>query len=66
MQASWSKSRRCYGLLGIDGLKVVDVEVDADGGRVVHAVTDASVPPACPKCGVVSTSPRGQARARRV
>ena len=51
-------------LLGIDGLTVVDVEVDAGGARVVHAVTDESVPPGCPTCGVVSTSPRGQARTR--
>lgn len=51
-------------LLGIDGLTVVNVEVDADGARVVHTVTDEAVPPACPKCGVVSTSPRGQARTR--
>ena len=51
-------------LLGIDGLTVVSVEVDVEGARVVHAVTDGSVAPACPKCGVVSTSPRGQARTR--
>lgn len=49
-------------LLGIDGLTVVSVEVDAQGARTVHAVTEAGMPPACPKCGVVSTSPRGRVR----
>lgn len=49
-------------LLGIDGLFVVGVEADADGGRVVHVVTDEGVPPACPKCGVVSTARRGRVR----
>ena len=32
-------------LLGIDGLTVVRVDVDAVGARVVHAVTEESVPP---------------------
>lgn len=49
-------------LLGIEGLTVVSVEVDAAGARVVHAVTDEGMPPACPACGVVSTSPRGRVR----
>ena len=47
-------------LLGIDGLTVVRVDVDAVGARVVHVVTEESVPPGCPTCGVVSTAPRGR------
>lgn len=43
-------------LLGLEGLTVVRVELDGDGGRVVHAVTADDEPPACPECRVVSTS----------
>jgi transposase len=46
-------------LLGIEGLTVVRVELDAEGGRVVHAKTSEGFPPGCPKCGVISTSFKG-------
>ena len=46
-------------LLGLEGLTVVRVELDAQGGRVVHAVTAQEFEPGCPKCGVISTSLKG-------
>jgi len=43
----------------LEGLEVVKVVVDDSGGRVVHVRTAESTP-ACPECGVVSTSVKGQ------
>ena len=48
-------------LLGIDGLRVVDVEADGDGARLVQVVTDDPGAAACPTCGVISTSLKGHA-----
>jgi hypothetical protein len=54
-------------LLGLDGLTVVRVQLDADGGRTVHAKTREGFPPGCPECGVISTSFKGSAdRVHRV
>jgi transposase len=43
-------------LLGLEGLAVVRVDLDDDGGRVVHVVTADPHAVACPGCGTVSTS----------
>jgi transposase len=51
-------------LLGIEGLAVERVQLDPDGARVAHVVTDAQAAAACPSCGVVSTSVKGHARTR--
>jgi transposase len=51
-------------LLGIEGLVVARVELDAEGARVAHVVTDAEAAAACPSCGVISTSVKGHARTR--
>src|SRR4051794_9232982 len=51
-------------LLGIEGLAVQRVELDPDGARVAHVVTDAEAAAACPSCGVISTSVKGHARTR--
>lgn len=51
-------------LLGLDGLAVVEVEVDADGGRTVHVLTADESAAACPTCGVVSTARKGAAATR--
>jgi len=51
-------------LLGIEGLAVQRVELDPDGARVAHLVTDAEAAAACPSCGVVSTSVKGHALTR--
>lgn len=48
-------------LLGLDGLTVVRVKLDADGGRTVLAKTTEGFPPGCPKFGVISTSFKGSA-----
>jgi transposase len=46
-------------LLGLDGLAVDRVELDAFGGRVVHVVTADQTASACPSCGVFSVSLKG-------
>lgn len=46
-------------LLGIEGLVVVDVRVDADGRRVAQCVTDPGLAGWCPLCGEQPTSPKG-------
>ncbi len=51
-------------LLGLEGLTVFKVELDAQGGRVVHAVTAQGFEPGCPKCGVISTSFKSSAVTR--
>ena len=43
-------------LLGIEGLSVASVSVDADGGRVVEVVTDDESAAGCPQCGILSSS----------
>jgi transposase len=43
-------------LLGLPGVRVERVERLADGTRVVYVVTADEAAPACPSCGVVSTS----------
>ena len=45
-------------LLDLPGLSVVEVVLEADGGRVVHVVTADESASACPSCGVFSTSPK--------
>jgi transposase len=51
-------------LLGVEGLAVERVELDPDGARVAHLVTDEQAAAACPSCGVVSTSVKGHTRTR--
>ena len=46
-------------LLGIEGLQVIDVRLDADGRRVAQVVTDPELAGWCPQCGEQSTSPTG-------
>jgi len=46
-------------LLGLDGLAVDWVELDAFGGRVAHVVTADQTASACPGCGVFSVSLKG-------
>jgi transposase len=43
-------------LFGLPGVRVERVERGADGTRVVHVVTAEETAPACPSCGVFSTS----------
>lgn len=47
-------------LLGLDGLAVDHVELDADGVRVVHVVTADERARCCPSCGLVSASLKGR------
>ncbi len=46
-------------LLGIEGLHVVDVQLDGDGRRVARCQTDPELAGWCPQCGEQSTSPKG-------
>ena len=48
-------------LLGLDGLGVAAVLLDADRAREVHLVTTDDTAAACPSCGVISTSVKGSA-----
>jgi transposase len=43
-------------LLGLPGVAVQRVEIESDGGRLVHVVTADPDAAACPSCRVVSTS----------
>jgi transposase len=47
-------------LFGLPGVRVERVERLPDGARVVHVVTANEAAAACPSCGVVSTSVKGQ------
>jgi transposase len=47
-------------LLDLPGLAVRDVATDRHGGRVVHVVTADLGASACPSCGELSTSTKGQ------
>ena len=52
-------------LLGMEGLKVLEVDLESreqDAGRVVHLTTEGAA--ACPSCGTVSISPKGWATTR--
>ena len=51
-------------LLGLAGLAVEQVELDGEGTRVVHVVTDDEAAAGCPSCGVLSTSVKGHAVTR--
>ena len=51
-------------LLGLEGLALVRVEVQADGARVVHVVTADESAAACPTCGVISTARKGAVATR--
>ena len=51
-------------LLGLEGLAVDRVALDAFGGRVVHVVTADESASACPTCGVRSVALKGLARTR--
>lgn len=51
-------------LFGLSGVEVEHVVPDGYGGRVVHVRTAADQVPACPDCGVVSSSPKGKATSR--
>jgi transposase len=46
-------------LLGIEGLIVQDVRLDAAGRRVARCVTDPELAGWCPQCGEQSSSPKG-------
>ncbi|MBP2451835.1 ISL3 family transposase [Mycolicibacterium lutetiense] len=43
-------------LFGMPGVRVVGVNHEADGARVLELVTDEETAAACPSCGVLSTS----------
>ncbi|WP_211675644.1 transposase family protein [Ornithinibacter aureus] len=43
---------------------MAQVELDDEGGRVVHVVTDDESAAGCPSCGVLSTSVKGHAVTR--
>jgi hypothetical protein len=47
-------------LFGLPGVRVERVERLADGTRVVHVATAEETAPACPSCGVLSTSLKGR------
>ena len=49
-------------LLGMDGLAVDRVELDAFGGRVVDVVTADETASACPSCGGVLDLAQGPAQ----
>ena len=49
-------------LLGLEGLAVEQVELDAEGARVVHVVTDDEAAAGCPSCGMLSTVCEGPRR----
>lgn len=51
-------------LLGLDGLGVAEVLLEADRAREVHLVTIDENAAACPSCGVISTSVKGSAITR--
>ena len=51
-------------LLGIQGLAVMRVELEEDGDREVHVLTDDESAAACPSCGVFSSSVKGHAVTR--
>jgi hypothetical protein len=51
-------------LLGLAGLAVEQVELEGEGARVVHVVTDDEAAAGCPSCGVLSTSVKGHAVTR--
>src|SRR5215207_5447047 len=46
-------------LLGLSGVAVRRVELEPDGSRVVHVVTAEETAAACPSCGVLSSSVKG-------
>lgn len=43
-------------LFGLPGVRVVGVNQEADGARVLELATDEETAAACPSCGVFSTS----------
>ena len=45
-------------------MAVVAVDVERDGGRVAHVVTDDETAAACPACGVFSSSVKDRATTR--
>ncbi|QDQ98826.1 hypothetical protein [Tomitella fengzijianii] len=51
-------------LLGLPGLRVIDVHHLDDGTRIVEVVTDDDGARVCPDCGMVSTSRKGAAVTR--
>jgi hypothetical protein len=51
-------------LLGLPGVAVQRVEIESDGGRLVHVVTADPDAAACPSCRVVSTSGKQLVRTR--
>jgi len=51
-------------LLGLEGLAVARVEVDASGARVVHVVTADELAAACLSCGVFTTAVKGWVQTR--
>src|SRR5664279_5929125 len=52
-------------LLGIDGLNVDRVLIDAAGRRVVHCSTDPELAGWCPECRQQSSSPKERVTTRR-
>jgi len=50
--------------LGLPGLAVQRVELTADGARIVHVQTVAEAAAACPTCGFVSMSVKGNVTTR--
>ena len=51
-------------LLGLDGLAVVQVELEGEGARVQYVVTFDESAAGCPSCGVLSSSVKGHAVTR--
>ena len=66
VQAEWEDTTGQHAtlLLGLEGLAVQQVELDDDGARVVHVLTDDESAAGCPQCGVLSTSVKGHAMTR--
>lgn len=51
-------------LVNLEGLAVARVDLGEASGRVVHLLTASRAAPACPACGVLSTSLKGRATTR--
>ena len=51
-------------LSGVEGLRVIEAEAEADGSLTVWVVTDHPAAPACPDCGTRSARVHEQVLAR--
>ena len=53
-------------LLGVEGLRVIEAEAEADGTLTVWVATDHPGAAACPDCGMLSVRAREYVLTRRV